>query len=105
MRLIFAFIAALLIFAAPARAAGPEVGIADDRILLPGGPEADKAVAEWAALGVQQVRIYALWSRIVPNDPDGPYEWGSLDQAVNRVVGAGMTPMLTLTGPGPLWAS
>jgi hypothetical protein len=105
MRLTFAFIAALLIFAAPARAAGPEIGIADDRILLAGGQAADEAVAEWAALGVQQVRIYALWSRVVPNDPEGPYQWGQLDAAVNRVVGAGMTPLLTLTGPGPLWTS
>lgn len=105
MRLTFALIAALLLFAAPARAAGPEIGIADDRILMAGGPLADQTVAEWAELGVQHVRLLALWSRIVPNDPEGPYQWGPLDGAVDRVVAAGMTPMLTLTGPGPLWTS
>ena len=51
MRVAFALItvllAALLASAAPARAAGPEVGIADDRVLLNGGQDAERAVAEW----------------------------------------------------------
>ena len=47
MRLTLAVLAALLFFAAPARAAGPEIGIADDRVLLNGGAEADAAVKEW----------------------------------------------------------
>ena len=105
MRLTLAVLAALLLFAAPARAAGPEVGIADDRILLNGGPDADKAVKDWAALGIQTVRIYALWSRIAPNSPSGSNDWSQLDRAVDRVVGAGMKPILTVTGPGPLWVS
>jgi hypothetical protein len=95
----------LLVLAAPARAAGPEVGIADDRLLLAGGPEADAAIAEWQTLGVQQVRIFALWSRIGGRTRSAPYEWDQLDRAVDRVVAAGMEPMLTITGPGPLWAS
>ena len=95
----------LLVLAAPARAAGPEVGIADDRMLLAGGPEADAAVAEWQQLGIQQVRIYALWSRIGGPSPDAPNDWAQLDHAVDRVVAAGMEPLLTITGPGPLWSS
>ena len=39
---------ALAALAPPAHAASGEVGIADDRILLAGGPLADRAVAEWA---------------------------------------------------------
>ena len=105
MRLGLAVIAALLIFAAPAHAAGPQLGIADDRVLLAGGPLADEAVAEWSAMGVNQVRIYALWNRIAPNHPEGDLEWTALDHAVDRVVAAGMEPMLTITGPGPLWVS
>src|SRR3954469_22292807 len=105
MRLSFAVLAALLILAAPARAAGPQVGIADDRIMLGGGPQAEQAVAEWQALGVRQVRIYALWNRIAPNSPTGENSWGALDNAVNLVVAAGMKPILTITGPGPLWVS
>jgi hypothetical protein len=105
MRLLLAVLASMLILAAPARAAGPELGIADDRVLLAGGPEADKAVLEWQENGIQTVRIYALWSRIAPNSPTGSYEWGQLDQAIARVTGAGLKPILTITGPGPLWVS
>lgn len=105
MRLAFAALLALLVFAAPARAAGPQLGIADDRILLNGGPAADEAVAEWAALGIEQVRIYALWSRIAGPSPSADKDWAQLDHAVNRVVDAGMEPLLTITGPGPLWTS
>ena len=105
MRLVLPALLALLVFAAPARAAGPELGIADDRILLAGGAEADEAVAEWSALGVQQVRIYALWSRIAGPSRGADKDWAQLDHAVNRVVDAGMEPLLTITGPGPLWTS
>src|SRR3954453_16719813 len=44
----------LLVFlavAVPARAAGPEIGVADDRILMVGGEQADRVVAEWQAQG------------------------------------------------------
>jgi hypothetical protein len=105
MRLILASLAALLFLAVPARAAGPQVGIADDRVLLNGGAEADAAVKEWTELGVQTVRIYALWSRIAPNSPSGENDWAQLDHAVERVTQAGMKPILTITGPGPLWVS
>jgi hypothetical protein len=104
-RAALGLLAAALLLAAPARAAGPQLGIADDRILLEGGAQADQAVADWAALGVQQVRIYALWSRIAGTSPSTPYDWAQLDAAVERVRSAGMQPMLTITGPGPLWAS
>ena len=73
----------------------------------------------WAGLGVDVVRIHVLWSRIAPaaratraprgfhaSDPDDPhYAWTATDAAVDRVRGAGMRVMLTITGPGPLWTS
>jgi hypothetical protein len=105
MRLLFAVLASVFVLAAPAHAAGPELGIADDRLLLAGGPDADKAVLEWQQNGIQTVRIYALWSRIAPNSPTGSYEWAQLDHAVARVTAAGLKPILTVTGPGPLWVS
>jgi hypothetical protein len=105
MRLLLAVLAAFFVFAVPARAASPALGIADDRVLLQGGPQADQAVAEWKQLGVQEVRIYALWNRIAPDSPSGANNWAQLDGAVSHVVSAGMKPILTITGPGPLWVS
>ena len=61
----------LLVFAAPAQASSPEIGVADDRMLMTGGATAERAVAEWKAMGVDTVRIFALWSRIGSASPDG----------------------------------
>jgi len=105
LALLTVLLAALLPPAGPARAAGPEVGIADDRVLLNGGQDAERAVAEWRELGVDVVRIYALWSRIAPEQEGGSYDWRTLDEAVARVREGGMRVMLTITGPGPLWSS
>jgi Cellulase (glycosyl hydrolase family 5) len=105
----------LLALAAPAHAASPEIGIADDRILMSGGPTADRAVAEWRDMGVDTVRIFALWSQIAPAskpggfrsaDPNDPhYRWFYVDDAIERVRAAGMSVTLTVTGPGPAWTS
>jgi hypothetical protein len=90
-------------------AAGPLVGMADDRVLLPGGAAADKAVAAWAAQGVDVVRIFAQWDKLSPSAshrvrPVGkPYNFSRIDAAVDRVRAAGMEPILTLTAPGPVW--
>ena len=115
MRRLILTLFTFLVLAAPAQAASPEIGIADDRILLPGGPVADRAVAEWSAMGVDTVRIFALWSQIAPAqrpsgfrpaDPnDGHYQWFYVDNAVDRVRAAGMKVTLTVTGPGPAWTS
>ena len=94
-----------LVLAAPARAAGPQVGIADDRVLLAGGPEADEAVADWQHLGIQQVRIYALWSRIAGPSPAARRRLGAARPRRRPRRRAGMKPLLTITGPGPLWTS
>jgi hypothetical protein len=112
--LLLAVVAALLL-TAPARAAGPEIGVADDRALMEGGADPDCIVAEWSAQGVDVVRIFALWSRIAPAlqpagfggaDPNAPgYGWGPLDEAMRRARGAGLKVMLTVTGPGPAWTS
>jgi hypothetical protein len=105
--------------ASTAHAAGPEIGVSDDRLLLDGGADIDRVVGEWRANGVDVVRIFALWSRIAPapgaahepqgfdaTNPNAPgYTWGRLDAAVRRVRAAGIGVMLTVSGPGPLWTS
>jgi hypothetical protein len=83
--------------------------MADDRVLLAGGPAADQAVSAWAADGVDVVRIFAQWDKLSPSPgahkrPGGAaYDFTRIDAAVDRVRAAGMEPLLTLTGPGPVW--
>src|ERR1044071_8025349 len=72
----------------------------------PGGTRADRAVAEWKKLGVDNVRIFAQWGKIAPRtkpagfngaDPATPgYLWTYLDDAVFRVRQAGMSVTLTI---------
>jgi hypothetical protein len=115
-RLVLIFFTLLLLVpAAAASARSTEVGITDDRVLLPGGDRAARAVAEWRRLGVDNVRIFAQWRQIAPRrrphgfngaNPASPgYQWAYVDGAVSRVRAAGMTVTLTITGPGPAWTS
>jgi hypothetical protein len=105
------FIALCLLAALPAVAsAGPLIGIADDRVLLNGGAAADRAVAAWSADGVDVVRIFVQWDEASPSPgahkrPAGAYDFSRVDAAVDRVRAAGMQPLLTLTGPGPVWGT
>ena len=55
------------------------------------------------------MRIFVQWDAVSPSPgarqrPAGAYDFSRIDAAVDRVRAAGMEPMLTLTGPGPLWA-
>jgi hypothetical protein len=115
-------VALLLLLLAPAAAqAGKamETGIADDAVLLSGGPEAAAAVSEWSRLGVDVVRIHVRWVNVAPGaasvqmpsgfDPRGPddpqYNWGALDNAMRLLGDAHIRAMLAVTGSGPLWSS
>jgi beta-glucosidase/6-phospho-beta-glucosidase/beta-galactosidase len=121
-RLLRLLAAALALGAPAARAAGDlETGIADDAAVLEASDPARAAqtVADWRAIGVDNVRLFAQWGRISPRpsdrrapagfdpaDPASPgYDWSALDRAVALVRGAGMTVTLSVTGPGPLWAT
>src|SRR3954464_161427 len=96
-----------------------QTGIADDAVLLGGGREADDAVDDWRAMGVDVARIQVSWGRIAPSptatkpppgfqaaNPDDPgYNWGVIDAAMGRLARVGIKPMLMIDGPPPLWAS
>jgi hypothetical protein len=126
VRLRVVVIAAALALSAAAAAPAPaatnlEVGIADDAAVLESTDPARAAqtVAEWRDVGIDNVRLFAQWQRIAPlpggrlppagfdpANPDSPgYNWSVLDRAVDLVRSAGMTVTLSITGPGPLWAT
>jgi hypothetical protein len=122
LRLLAAALAAAVLLPAVAQAStSMETGIADDAALLyePSDARAASAVAAWAALGIDDVRIFVQWQSIAPaiGDVTAPagfnsadpgsagYQWSRVDRAVDLVSAAGMRPMLVVTGPGPLWAS
>jgi hypothetical protein len=104
---------------APAHASGPALGIVDDHVLLGGGPAAEEAVTAWAGLGIQQVRVTAMWNQIAPSarsksrpkgfnaaDPASPgYKWAALDGAIDLAKANGIQPIVMITGPGPYWGS
>ena len=111
--------AAMFAAASPARAADLEVGMEDEGLLLSNPHLARAAVFNWKAMGVDVVRIHARWWEIAPdrfarrapsgfnaNNPNDPrYNWAALDNAITEIRNAGMRPMVTITGPGPLWTS
>src|SRR6266542_3942323 len=122
LRLLAAALLAAVLLPAAARASSSmETGIADDAAVLyePSDARAASAVAAWAALGIDDVRIFVQWQAIAPAngevrapagfdsaDPNSVgYNWSRVDRAVRLVSAAGMRPMLVVTGPGPLWAS
>ena len=122
-RLLTALLAVVLL-AVPAAAhasSSLETGIADDAALSyePSDAKAAATGAQWAAAGIDDVRIIAQWQAIAPGnsevrapagfnsaDPNSPgYNWSRVDRAVDLVSAAGIHPMLVVTGPGPVWAS
>jgi hypothetical protein len=104
-----------------AASAAPQVqtGISDDGVLLHSPQTAPATVARWAAAGIDTVRIQVRWAGVAPGElspspplgfdarnPDDPqYDWAYLDTAIALVVANRMTPILAVTGSGPLWSS
>jgi hypothetical protein len=111
-------VAALATTAAPASAArGVVTTIADDGVLNGAHGDPEPIVAEWAAAGIRNVRLFAEWSHIAPAPgdatpppgfaaaADGPYDLAALDRKIDLVRRHGMTATLVVTGPGPVWGS
>ncbi|WP_026910461.1 hypothetical protein [Patulibacter minatonensis] len=118
--LVAATLAVLAVPSAASAANSLEVGIADENVLngnTPGG--ADATVAQWKASGVQDVRIFAQWDKLVPQDtkddtkaPAGfnaedpaSYDFANLDAKIDVVAKYGLNVTLVVTGPGPVWGS
>jgi hypothetical protein len=118
--LLAALLALLAVPAAASAAPNLEVGIADENVLqglTPGG--ADVTIQKWKASGVQDVRIFAQWNKLVPQDskdatkpPAGfdatnpaSYDFSVLDKKIDAVVKHGLNITLVVTGAGPVWGS
>lgn len=122
-RALAALLAALgLGAAAPASSVAAHsvrIGIADDGIQRADPGTAAATVARWKALGIQVARLHVRWVSIAPapgarrpprgfhaSDPDDPrYNWSALDRAIGLLRAAGIEPLLSVTGSGPLWSS
>src|SRR4051794_31295791 len=110
----------LLSVLAPAAASANatlETGLADDDIVLKSPSVADRYAADWAAAGVDDVRVHVGWREVAP-DPDAAlpprefhaadpstYAFGGLDRAVRVMRDHGLHVTLGLWGPAPVWAS
>jgi hypothetical protein len=109
--------ACLLAPAAASANATLETGLADDDIVLKSPSVADRYAADWAAAGVDDVRVHVGWREVAP-DPDATlpprdfhasdpavYAFGGLDRAVSVLRAHGLHVTLSLWGPAPVWAS
>jgi hypothetical protein len=107
----------LLAPAAASANATLETGIADDDIVLKSPSVAAGYAADWAAAGVDDVRVHVGWREVSPDpssalpprefrpsDPD-TYDFGALDRAVRVLREHGLHVTLGLWGPAPVWAS
>jgi len=113
--------AAILLLPSPA-SAGPqaEVSIMDDQLLL-GASQAkiDRNMALFRALGVDRLRVSAFWNQIAlaadsrrrpaafdaANPSEPRYSFEALDRVVESAARHGLRVMVSLSTPGPVWAS
>ncbi|MGI8633614.1 MAG: hypothetical protein ACR2NA_13875 [Solirubrobacterales bacterium] len=96
-----------------------QLELMDDQLLL---GASDQQIAdgldEMVELGADRLRVSAFWRDIAPapdsssrpafaaSDPNDPgYRWGSLDRVVVAARERKLDVMISISGPGPLWAS
>lgn len=117
--LLLVLLTGLSVPAAAPAARDLEVGIADDAVFLHRPAQAPRIVRRWKALGVEVARVHARWIVIAPRPhdrrpprgfnatahTDPGYNWATLDLAVDTLRAAGIRPMVSITGSGPLWTS
>jgi hypothetical protein len=92
----------------------------DDRLLVTDdAAQRDRTLDELKALGVDTIRVNAIWARIAPerdattkpsfdaSDP-GAYpaaNWSAFDALLQGAAARGIGVLMTPTGPAPAWAS
>lgn len=119
-RVVLAAAAACCGLLAPGAAASPtQVSILqDDGQIIKSGPSTrDSRLAEFAALGVEVVKVGVEWRDVAPRgsskpagfdgaDPAayGNEAWAPYDAAIAGAKARGMEVLLTVSGPAPDWA-
>lgn len=105
--------AAIVAGAPTAAASSRQLTIMQDDTRVRGAPDA--TLDEFAALGVDVVKINLYWDELAPRGSRKPrgfdgsdpasYAWGSYDAAVQAILARGMRPYLSVGGHAPRWAS
>ncbi|HEX8743411.1 MAG TPA: hypothetical protein VF712_09765 [Thermoleophilaceae bacterium] len=113
--------ALLAVLATPAAASKTQESIfQDDRLTLESGADVrNRTLDELKGLGVDTIRVNAIWARIAPERdsttkpgfdasdpaayPSGAFE--ALDALLQGAAARGMGVLVTPTGPAPAWAS
>ncbi len=113
----------LLVAAPGVEAAQPpshaEVAISDPTITGKTPGLVGAFAPRWRAAGIDVAAVTADWRQIAPAtnakgppagfdgaDPQSPlYDWGNLDNVIDTLRAKRIEPLLTITGPGPLWSS
>ena len=106
---------------APAALASQEmqVGIAGDGVTRRNEALTPDTVRKWQQAGVEVTRVVAAWKLVAPevdsarppdgfdaSDPDDPaYDWAAVDGSVDLLLERGIEPIISITGPGPVWGS
>lgn len=120
---LLVWLVAVIALAVPASAsAGPaaEVSIMDDQLLLGASQaEIDTNMEIFRSFGVDRLRVSAFWNQIAPDEesrtrpeafdasnPAEPrYRFEALDRVVASATQHGLKVMVSISTPGPVWAS
>ena len=95
------------------------VGISDPTATGPTEGLLEALAPRWRSAGVDLASVTADWRQIAPEkdssvapsgfdaaDPNSPlYNWSNLDRVIAVLRANKLEPLLTVTGPGPLWSS
>jgi hypothetical protein len=95
------------------------VGISDPVATGQAAGLLEATAPRWRASGIDIAAVSADWREIAPEkesssrpvgfdgaDPNSPlYNWASLDRVISVLRANKIEPLLTVTGPGPLWSS
>ena len=115
-----ALLAALVLAQGAAASPTQESVFMDDARLVYGtDAQVEQTLDVLRSMGVDRVRVSVFWRLLAPRPDDttrpafdaadpssyNPGAWDRFDRIVVGALRRGMSPYLTLTGPGPLWAS